>query len=130
MHTILWCLSISRMHTISWCLSMLRIHTILRWGHNLTNCEKISELSHQETKNYVISRLSCTHESSLLPPHEQLVQLSQGDARPGGATVIALAAALGLFHITQQRIHLRNAQAAVCPDRAMTGHGGQQAVDM
>ena len=43
---------------------------------------------------------------TLAAPQEQLVELLQGEARPGGTAVIALVGALGDLHLPQQRIHL------------------------
>src|SRR6516165_4145829 len=52
---------------------------------------------------------------------EELVQLLQGEARPGRAAVIALVRALGLLHLPQQRIHLGQSELAVRMDRGAAG---------
>jgi hypothetical protein len=44
----------------------------------------------------------------LLSAQKELVELIQSELLPGGSTVIALPAALGLFNITQQCIHFQN----------------------
>ncbi len=40
--------------------------------------------------------------------------------------MIALIAALGLFHLTQQRVHFRHAQSSVGPDRVVASHRRQK----
>ena len=42
--------------------------------------------------------------------------------------MVALVAALGLFHLAQQRVHFIEVQAPVGAHRAVAGHGGQQLV--
>ena len=44
--------------------------------------------------------------------------------------MVALAAALGVFHVAQQAVHFRQGQAAVGADGAVAGHGAEQFVDM
>ncbi len=44
--------------------------------------------------------------------------------------MVALAAALGVFHVAQQTVHFRQGQAAVGAHRTVTGHGAEQLVDM
>src|ERR1700740_1461109 len=39
-------------------------------------------------------------------PQEQPIELRNGEAHPGGPSVVALAGALGRLHLSQQRIHL------------------------
>ncbi|MCY1299620.1 hypothetical protein D9M70_491550 [compost metagenome] len=44
--------------------------------------------------------------------------------------MVALAAALGVFHVPQQGIHLRLGEAAIGAHGAVTGHGPQKFVQM
>ena len=44
--------------------------------------------------------------------------------------MVALTAALGVFHVAQQAVHFRQGQAPVGADRAVAGHGAEQFVEM
>eukprot|EP01132_Coremiostelium_polycephalum_P018699 gene18700-22273_t len=44
--------------------------------------------------------------------------------------MVALAAALGVFHVPQQAVHFRQGQPAVGADGAVTGHGAEQFIDV
>ncbi len=44
--------------------------------------------------------------------------------------MVALAAALGIFHIPQQTVHFRQGQAPIGAHGTMTGHGPEQFVQM
>ena len=44
--------------------------------------------------------------------------------------MIALPAAFGGFHVSEQGIHFRNRQLPIRPHLAMTGHGRQQLILM
>src|SRR5213076_3051785 len=62
------------------------------------------------------------------PPQEQPIELRNGEARPRRPSMIALARALGRFHLPQQRVHLGKRQAAVRVDRSAAGERGEEAV--
>src|SRR5258708_16620190 len=62
------------------------------------------------------------------PSHEHLVQLAYRDLEPGRPPVVALAGALGRFHVAQQRVHLGHREGTVGPDRSVAGHGGEHFV--
>lgn len=44
--------------------------------------------------------------------------------------MVALTAALGVFHVTQQTVHFWQGQAPVGADRAVAGHGAEQFVEV
>src|SRR5258705_7557073 len=60
--------------------------------------------------------------------HEELVEVRQAHLEPRRAAVVALPGALGLLHLAQQRVHLRNRQRPVGAHRAVAGHGAEQLV--
>ena len=59
---------------------------------------------------------------------EQLVQFVHAELRPGRTPVIALPAALGMFHIAQQGVHLGHRQPPVGAHGRVAGQGGKQLV--
>ena len=59
---------------------------------------------------------------------EQPVEVGHRQPVPGRPAVIALAGALGGFHLPQQRIHLGHGQRAIRAHRAVAGHRRQQLV--
>src|SRR5215471_14930845 len=60
--------------------------------------------------------------------HEELVEVPEAHLEPGRAAVVALPRPLGLLHLAQQRVHLRDRQSAMRAHRAVAGHGAQQLV--
>src|SRR5215471_2478380 len=60
--------------------------------------------------------------------HEELVEIREAHLEPRRTPVIALAGSLGLFHLPQQGVHLRDGQRPVSAHRAVASHGSQQLV--
>src|SRR3546814_14855063 len=59
----------------------------------------------------------------ILFPSEQLFYVAMAQLHPGGAAVIALAAAGGDLHFAEQGVHFRDAQYAAGADGTVAGHG-------
>src|SRR6267378_4125076 len=62
------------------------------------------------------------------PSHEHPVQFAYRDLEPGRPPVVALAGALGRFHVAQQCVHLGHGERTVGPDCSVAGHGGKHFV--
>ncbi len=74
--------------------------------------------------------MACSQRKRSATAQEQLVQLVHAQLRPGRAAMVALPAALGVLHVAQQGIHLRQRQSPIGTHSAVAGHGRQQLVEM
>src|SRR5699024_11448019 len=71
---------------------------------------------------------ACFMKMGSLPSKEKAVQVSQRPLCPGRASVVAVIGPLGLFHVTQQGVHLVQCEVPVGAHRTVTGHGGKQGI--
>src|SRR6267378_6692268 len=60
--------------------------------------------------------------------HEELVEIGEAHLVPSRAAVVTLAGALGLLHLAQQGVHLRDCQGPMRAHRAVAGHGPEKLV--
>src|SRR5215475_223620 len=65
---------------------------------------------------------------ALAPAQEQLVEIGERKLVPGRPPMVALPGTLGLFHLAEQRVHLRYGERTVRADGTVAGERGEELV--